>query len=244
MVMSFFRPKCPVTSDERAWIDESLRWFVRQFGREPLGRPVILPTPEFFPGEYGGTDREVLEVVARMCRYMGVDPHRIAVELVADDWGAELRGDLPFLYYRRSGAAGDYEVRDGKGVIGIARTQAERAMALVATIAHELCHELLIGGGRVSSSRRDGEPLTDLLTVYLGLGIFTANAAFDFSTDHGHGWRTTHLGYLPEQMFGYALARYTLMRGDLAPTWARYLDVNPRAYLKQSLKFLESQRGS
>ncbi len=167
---SFLTPKCPVNADEQAWIDESMGWFVEQFGPQALQRPVILPTDEFFPGDYTGSDAEVREVIALMCTYLEVDPGRIDVELGTDyddSPSAELRDAVPDLAYDNSGAAGHYHRRDGRGVITIARAQAEAPMALIATIAHELCHELLIGGGLAAPSRKDGEPLTDLWAQYL-----------------------------------------------------------------------------
>lgn len=112
---------------------------------------------------------------------------------------------------------------------------------LLAVIAHELGHVRLLSEGRVAPDRQDGEPLTDLATVYLGMGILTANAAFDFSQTAGYrtyGWRAQRLGYMTEQMFGYALACYAAMRGELDPAWTRYLDTNPRVYLKHSLRYL------
>ena len=50
----------------------------------------------------------------------------------------------------------------------------------VAVIAHELAHVLLLGNGYLGGHEKDHEELTDLLTVFSGLGIFTANAAFQF----------------------------------------------------------------
>ena len=118
------------------------------------------------------------------------------------------------------------------------RGAAARPVALVATIAHELGHVRLLDEGRISADQRDHEPLTDLLTVYFGLGVFTANAAFDFRQGRT-GWSYQRLGYLTEQMYGYALACYAHLRGETAPRWARHLDTNPRGYLKQSLRYLE-----
>ncbi len=76
---------------------------------------------------------------------------------------------------------------------------------------------------------------------YLGMGIFTANASFDFS-QHADGktfgWQARRLGYLTEQMFGYALPRLAVMRGEPRPEWGKYLDTNPRAYLSQAARYL------
>jgi hypothetical protein len=65
-------------------------------------------------------------------------------------------------------------------VIGIRDDQAARPVALVSTLAHELGHVLLLADGRISAQQQDHEPLTDLLTIFFGLGIFSANAAFEY----------------------------------------------------------------
>jgi hypothetical protein len=91
---------------------------------------------------------------------------------------------------------------------------------------------------RICASR---EPLTDLVTVYLGMGVFTANAAFSFRQFTGtgtQGWRAQRLGYLTEQMLGYTLACYAMLRGEPDPRWAKYLDTNPRVYMKRGVRYL------
>jgi hypothetical protein len=97
----------------------------------------------------------------------------------------------------------------------------------------------------VTGDRPDAEPLTDLATVYLGMGIFTANAAFEFTAGRGPGyyartggWSSSRTGYLTEQMFGYALACLAVQRGERQPPWTGYLDTNPRGYMKQGLRYL------
>src|SRR5262249_53384780 len=86
------------------------------------------------------------------------------------------------------------------------------------------------------------EYLTDLLTVFMGLGIFTANSAFMFSqwqTNTHQGWQASRQGYLSEEMFGYALACFAWMRNDLNAPWSSCLSINVLTYFKQSLKYLQ-----
>jgi hypothetical protein len=146
------------------------------------------------------------------------------------------------IHAQSRGAAGHYQERDGRCVITISDDQAKRPMALVATVAHELGHVLLLGDRRIAADRADHEPLTDLLTVFFGLGIFAANAAFDQWAEvrGAYGYTSTaRLGYLTEPMYGYALARYAWLRGETDPDWARYLDTNPRSLLKRGLRYLK-----
>ena len=39
-------------------------------------------------------------------------------------------------------------------------------------------------------------------------------------------------------MLGYALACYAVLRGEPDPPWAKYLDTNPRAYMKHGVRYL------
>ena len=90
-------------------------------------------------------------------------------------------------------------------------------MTLVAVLAHELGHVILLRPGLVDRKDPDMEPLNDLLTVFLGFGIFTANAAFRFeqhSDNRSQGWSARRTGYLSEQQFGYSLARFAYERGE------------------------------
>jgi hypothetical protein len=101
----------------------------------------------------------------------------------------------------------------------------------------------LLGGGLVDREAEDMEPLNDLLTVFLGFGIFNANAAFQFSqytSTDSQGWSAQRLGYLPERVWGYALARFAIERGEDDPKWSRFLATSVRSYFKSSIKWLRA----
>jgi hypothetical protein len=203
---------------------------------------VILPTDEYFPGSYRGSHADVRRVVRLLCERMDIDPARIELEHDPADSSGLLSGTVP-LQTSWSGAAGHFRMRNGRAVVAIHDGQAAHPMSLVATIAHELGHVLLLGDGRITAERADHEPLTDLLTVYFGLGIFAANAAFEYAQEHRGAYayrRSSRLGYLTEPMYGYGLARYAWLRHEPDPAWARYLDTNPRTFLKRGLRYLSA----
>jgi hypothetical protein len=237
------RVECPVRPVEQGWIDRSMDWFVAQFGTQRLHGDVVLPTDDYFPGAYRGTREDVRSVLYRLCTHMGIDPDRVQLEHDPGEDDPQLSANVP-IHTRSKGAAGHHRIRDGRSVIGIRDDQAARPMALVATIAHELGHVLLLGDGRISAQQEDQEPLTDLLTVFFGLGIFSANAAFEYSRQANGAYsytRTSRLGYLTEPMYGYGLARYAWLRDEADPTWATYLDTNPRTFLRRGLRYLAHQ---
>jgi hypothetical protein len=236
--MALFGSDCPVTDRERDWIQDNLAWLRGQFGDGPLAAPVILPTSDWFPPPFAGTDDDVRAVVTRVAGYMGVQ-HQVRVEFSEElDHAQSLSRLIPGLF-QAGGAAGLYTRTGAELVITLDRSVTRDPARLLAVVAHELGHVRLLAEGRVTTAeRRDHEPLTDLVTVYLGMGIFSANAAFDFSATTGIGWQAQRLGYLTEQMFGYALAGHAVLRGEGQPSWSRYLDTNPRGYLRQGLRYL------
>lgn len=230
---------CPVDDQVRAWVDTHSAWLADTLGRSVLDRPVLTPTPANFGAVSGrdfGTVRAVVNVLAT---HVGVESDGLDVEIFDDEDRAAvsaLRTGAPWSSHR----AGDWSQRDGRSVIAIESAIVESPRALVATVAHELGHEILLGNNWIEVDRADGEQLTDLATVFLGLGIFTANAAHEFEAT-GDGWRASRLGYLDEATMGYALARYSSLRGESSPAWMRYLDTNPATFMRQATRFLESK---
>jgi hypothetical protein len=233
----WWRRACPVEPTEQRWIESNLDWLVAEFGTDLLRGPVVLPTDDFFPGVYQGSHADVRRVVTMICEHVGVDIAGIDLELNPGDGDDELLAALPSFVKSSTSAAGHYHRRAGRPVVTVNESQAARPMSLVATVAHELGHVRLLDEGRVPTDRPDQEPLTDLWTVYTGLGIFTANSAFDV-TRRPASWSTARLGYLTEPMYGYALAYYAWLRGEARPDWARHLDVNPRTYQRHGLSYL------
>jgi len=234
----------PIEEQNRIWIEKAFQWLLDQFGTEYfLKRKTILPESSFFPNNYQRTEDDVVKIVDCVCAYMDVDPKTIVVEFFIDrdDTAQKHRTGNPDEY---SGAAGLYfreATPDARRKIAINVTEFQNPMRMVATIAHELGHVILLGGGRLSPEHKSHEHVTDLITVFYGLGIFAANSAFQFSqwqdSSH-HGWSASRSGYLPEEAFAYSLALYAWLRGEANPEWANYLSMNVGYYFKDCLKYL------
>jgi hypothetical protein len=148
----------------------------------------------------------------------------------------------------RRGTAGTYTGLEEEGgfVLSLEDRTLDDPVVLVSTVAHELAHARLLGEGRLTSNEEDHELLTDLFTVYDGLGVFTANAAFRFGQwQYGgwHGWSAERHGYLSEPMIGHALAVYAWLRQEKSPEWDQHLETNCRVFMKKSLKYLEHVGG-
>jgi hypothetical protein len=227
-VFDWLRPTPPVGPEDKEWLERRMDWLTREFGAERLLEvPVVLPTPDFFPDPYDGSRRAAARVFRRVCRYMDVDPEGVSLRFFRD------RKPAPELGLAHQGAAGLYE----GAVIRVEEATLQDPLALIGTMAHELAHVHLLGGGRVSAEEEDHEALTDLLTVYLGLGVFTANSVI---REQGGEiwWAISRLGYLTMDMYGYAFALFAWYRGEAAPAWAKHLRGDVYAPFRKGLKYL------
>jgi hypothetical protein len=210
-----------------------MNWLVEEFGREVLLRPIVVPG-EFVPAEYDGSLAAAEELCARVAERMDLPPGRCALSfgLTAEGLRSH-RGILKQQSGRWIRGADGNEIQ-------LAPALAADPVALVAIYAHELGHELLLGDARISFLHRpDHESLTDLLTVFYGLGIFTANAAYERRPrPNGRGKQSLARGYLREAALSEALAYYALLRGERRPDWDRHLDPPVRRVMRNQLVIL------
>jgi hypothetical protein len=240
--MLWFTPKLPIDDEEKSWIDEAFAWLIEEIGSEVIQSvEVVLPTEDFFPDPYDGGRQSIRRMLDRVCEYMDVDPETIAVSFTERDDLAQVH-PLAASGESREHALGTYQMRkDGKHAISLDMSQASDPQMMVATIAHELGHIILHGEGRLDPEYEGHEEMTDLITVFYGLGIFNANSSFVFeqwTNSQFQGWRAGAAGYLSEQAFAYALALFAHLRNEPKPAWSKHLSTNVRSHFKSSLRFL------
>jgi hypothetical protein len=223
-MFGWFAPKCPLDTWEKTWIERRMRWLADQLGIDRLlHAKVIEPSEDLFAPLFSTDMRNgIHQLLDHLCGYMGVLPTKISLEIVSDEQMPE--------------ASGLYEHGE-RSIISVAVSQLLDPVRLVATLIHELAHEVLLGGGFLTVSVGDHEHLTDLLTVFLGTGIFLANATLrDFSS---RGWQTiSRQGYLSAREFGYAFALFAFLRGETEPSWAEHLRPDAQTPMTAGLRFL------
>ena len=244
-----FSAKLPINDEERLWVDQGFHRLEKYLGRKRmLEARVILPTANDFPDPYDKSHAAAERLFARVASYMQVDRKKLTFEVFADET-EELRGILPYWQGGSNGCAGFYTHETGatnerspqQMLVAVRGTHLKDPLCLVAVMAHELGHVILLGGGLLDSKTADHEPLTDLLTVFLGFGVFNANAAGrfkQFQDERHQGWSMQRLGYLSEEVYGYALALFARERGEDKAEWGKHLSTNVRTYYKRSRSWL------
>jgi hypothetical protein len=238
-----FSPRLVVTDASKLWVEARLAWMSGQFGWDRVNRPPIEPTIRYFPRDWKGTFEEVEELFPKLCGYMYVDPSRLELQFFDSEENPLLDHVLTF-ERDQNGPAGLFvhPEKKGKLIIGLDVRILSSAPQVAATLVHELAHVHLLADERMKPDEQDHERATDLLTVFFGLGILSANVAFTFSQwQYGQwgGWSAGRSGYLSEEEYGWALASYAWLRDEMRPAWADHLVDNVHTYFRESIRYLE-----
>jgi hypothetical protein len=229
------------------WIFDVYAWLLGATGGVAAlrRRPLVLPIDEFFPIEADLDGPLLARALYEMTRnHAGLSDCKCRLEPHDEEM---LPAGTAFGRVQRRGAAGTFTSHGARnGVITYAPSQLGDPMGFVATMAHELGHYLMAqlpgeppGGGAAL------EPATDICAVFMGFGVFTANAHFNFQQfQHGttQGWQVSRTGYLDDKALSYALAIFLHLRELDGAEARRHLKDNPRAYLKHALRHVEQQR--
>lgn len=219
----WWKAKCPVGFREKAWIELRMQSLLEQFGtRQFTQGKVVLPTEECFPDLFDASPEAARRLLDRVCEYMSVSPAEVNLQVQPKEC--------------MIGAAGLYE----PGIIHVVDVQLDDPMALVATLAHELAHHVLIER-RLFEGERDREWMTDLTTVVFGLGIFVANATVSEKHERvgrSSWWTIGKQGYLPSRATAYAMALHAWLRGEQRPDWGRYMRPDAAEVFQAGLRYL------
>jgi hypothetical protein len=208
-----FTRKSIVDEETAAWHVDNFAWLIRRFGGlEGLAHAkLILPRPGFFitDGEAGHAfAQRIFNQTKTYCGMSNWD-----VDLVADD-NPLAEDATPSLVTgaAQKHALGTFGVAGNRIVISYVPALLKRPDNLIATFAHELAHYLLATTVNEPPCEEDErEFLTDLAAVYLGFGVFLANARFQheaYVAGPLQGWRIARSGYLPEADLIFALALF------------------------------------
>jgi hypothetical protein len=79
------KPTCPVSANDKAWIENRFSWLINEFGMQRLTKGiVILPTTQFFPTEYHRTKEEMQDIMYLVAEYMDVAPSLLRLNFYED----------------------------------------------------------------------------------------------------------------------------------------------------------------
>ena len=238
------KKKLPITQEDKNWVDEDLKWLRNEFGVDHFMEiRTVTPTKDFYDRTFDGTEKDAEFILQRTMELMDIRDIDIKLEFFSDqpiEMGdgtmlstpADINGSW-------KSASGTYQQTEDEITISIEIGQLKKTISLIATIAHELAHLILLGENRI---KENDEFLTDLTAITYGFGIFIGNSRFNFSsfsTNGGFGWQSSSQGYLPEQIIAYAMAWLYVERCE-KNDYTKYLNKSMNKYFKQSVEYMRS----
>lgn len=213
----------PVEEVERLWLENSFLYLLEIFGKTATkNRRVLVPKSDHFPVKYDGSERSAYETLKIVAEQMEVRFETLKLDFYDETLQYITEGNPLGLYW------GKYE--NDIFEISLARTALNNPEEMVGTLAHELAHVKLLGENRMEEN---DEKITDLATMFFGLGIFNANSALK---TFNHGWSTA--GYLTQMEWGYAFTLFANFREETSPFWLDHLCANIKADYWQSQRFI------
>jgi len=239
------KTKCPVTEQDRIWIEKKLDW-VNTNVINLEKQPTILPDKKYFERDFTGDEDDAHYILEVLSLYFQINPKKIHLNFYSEET-QKFSSGLRTERLKKAGTAGLY-IQDGyKSFIEIEVQQLKKTPSLIATMAHELSHYILITDKGYFFEGDENEWLTDLTAIAFGFGIFMGNSRFQFNKwqngDGWSGWSSSAQGYLPEQVIAYAMAEIQFRKKEMKPKWTNYLERGIKKYFQKSLKYIAENKG-
>ncbi len=246
------KDKLPVTQEDKEWIEDSLLTLKQIFTEADYYKNIetILPTKRFYDKDFTGSEEDAQFIFEQTKIYMDIEHDGIKLKLFSNnpmETGGDAILSMPSSTTTDDGLkspAGIYESDGEEVIIAIEKRQLKNPQALIATIAHQLSHYILLSKGTLEE---DDKYLTDLLAVAYGFGVFMDNSTrlnyTSFSSFKGNGWKMsgTDTGYLPEQVIAYAMAWLSAYRSENTE-WKKFLNKSMLKYFEQSIAYIENNK--
>ena len=238
------------SDEEQDWLLGRLAALIARRGYESfVTAPILEPTDQYFPDAISLDARGVYILARRLLRYAGLGELEVQVELFSEGTIADAAGGTS---HHRAPAAWFAGIEDGRCSFGVNIDLLRDAQRLPAAIAHEVAHAFRAQPDIRSTDVDEEELLTDLTTVYLGFGVLTTNASYQYrSSGELDGlyavtrWSHQSLGYLPPGAMSFILAAQATARGLSSGEQRRIaslLESNQAADFRSAVKQLARTR--
>ncbi len=247
--MVFWKPKPTIELDDETWQIDAWKWLLSNLGgcETMRSHSVVLPIKEHFPPSGKSGLCHVEHVFQQVTERFGIDPDGFELQLQEDDVDPVLN-PLAVAQNVPVDPLGTYSVADkNRHRVTVAPKVLKELESLIATLAHEVCHPVLL---TIPSDPPGGRELeefaTDLAMVFFGFGVFGANSSFRFSqfsdsATGSQGWAVNRAGYLTQAEWGYALAVRTVLLDEDEDAFSGYLSDGAHAHYRKNLRYLRKK---
>ncbi len=238
------KKKPSVTENDKKWIEESFIFLREILGNEHFDSlRTVTPTKNYYNWTFKGNEEDAEFVLERTKELMQIEDSNIRIEYFSDQPIEMADGTIlsspADINGKWQSATGVYKEFENEKIIYIEKGQLKNTFSLIATIAHELSHFILLGENRIEEN---DEYLTDLTAITYGFGIFLGNSRFQhskFQNISHSGWQMSSQGYLPEQVIAYAMVWLSIHRNE-STEYENYLNNGMRKFFTQNIEYLKT----
>jgi hypothetical protein len=213
-----------VSDDTIDWLRESFDWAIEK-GLLTAKTPLVRMTKEFFTAPSSKSPDFALCLVRDIQRIIGIETADIAV-IPLERLDRRFQHD----YQSLGSTAGTWQGDGESALIRYDLDLIDRPINLIATLTHEVMHNILRGMSELPPGGEEAEELsTDLHCITTGFGLFQMAGAEDI------GWS----GYMRQPSRAHAMAMFLRMRGIPEREALQHLPQRCFGYLKASLAWVD-----
>lgn len=230
----------PLDYELRKYFENNILCLTEFFPEPSLdNRKVFLPTKDDIPINWNKSKENAIEALKLVSEAMQINPDEIELDFYSEGITELNTGTFPIFLENDTEedlTAGLYFDKNAneKYEVAINEINLDNPEALIATLAHELCHIKLLGEKKMAEN---DEYMTDLATVFFGFGVFTSNASFQFSQEYDR-WKYSSAGYLKYDEWAYSLALFAFLRYEENPTWSESLNPTIKKEFQKCLEYM------
>ena len=230
--MFFWKPRPVLDEESVLWLFDTFAWALENFNTQNrfAESRLVLPSNEYFPGKEHSPEAMATLIFSKVVEYAGMGdwPVQLVTQNQMDSlalaWDGPLDKDKPGL------------------VLPVLYNPAQTGnpQAFIATLAHALA--MYQGSQAIHPPPGGGENwphITEVLAVYLGVGIVMANSAFNVrvsSCGSCQGPSHDRESFLSQYDITYALAIYSVLKDLNNKQVLQYLKKSLHAYYRKAVK--------
>jgi len=229
-----------ITPEDKRWVDNCYKWLLKTFGYPQKGSIPFLFNASYFPITFQAKKINVENLLSDLCKLYALEMTSISFELEPDIrdiantphqiYGKAFESDLEVIPYEDK----------SRFTIRIANSVQHNEFLLIRRLILELTKIKIYEKSPNLVAESSLTYFTYVAAVYFGFGVLISKALVEVGMQYRAGWQTKwkNKSEVPYQVVAYALASYSKLIGDEAPTWKRELPADVTEEYDSAVKYL------
>lgn len=224
-----------ITDTDREWVKEIFRWCLLVYGYPHSNVQQHLYTKEQFPESHKHASLQPEALLKDLCALLALDPNKVKLEWNNDLVGTQtpIEAGEDIFYSSVEFTEGDYVILFHNAV-----------KSLPGRLLYQMILQLVKIRLEEDKIHLEGTPEDELLiylvAIFYGFGVIIANLLSEQGRSGFGGWEQKwhYSSPMPQTVFAYALAQYSLLIDQPNPSWLSNVRADIQQEVKAGLTFL------